>query len=304
MRRRSVARVDARADRRALPAEQQQVLTLKFVFNFSNAEVATILGKTEGAIKSLQHRALVSLQKQIGDGLRRPSLVLSAAWHSRSASSACRARARRRCSPRSPGRRAATTARRTSAWRRSPTSASTSSPRSCRRARSRRRRSASSDVPGTGPALLGNLRQVDALLVVLRRLLAGRRSGRDDLETLKLELLVADRDHVERRLERVEKQAKSGDAKLRKRGRGARSGARPPRRRARRSPTARASCRRELEPLTTKPLLAIVNGPAGIDLKLEAELAELRRGGGGGVPRRGESALERGRPAARRRRST
>ena len=29
------------------------------------AEVATILGKTEGAIKSLQHRALVSLQKQI-----------------------------------------------------------------------------------------------------------------------------------------------------------------------------------------------------------------------------------------------
>jgi DNA-directed RNA polymerase specialized sigma24 family protein len=27
--------------------------------------VATILDKTEGAIKSLQHRALVSLQKQI-----------------------------------------------------------------------------------------------------------------------------------------------------------------------------------------------------------------------------------------------
>jgi RNA polymerase sigma-70 factor, ECF subfamily len=48
-----------------LSPEQQQVLTLKFVFNFPNAEVATILGKTEGAIKSLQHRALVSLQKQI-----------------------------------------------------------------------------------------------------------------------------------------------------------------------------------------------------------------------------------------------
>src|SRR5947209_11987973 len=48
-----------------LSAEQQQVLTLKFVFNFPNAEVATILGKTEGAIKSLQHRALVSLQKQL-----------------------------------------------------------------------------------------------------------------------------------------------------------------------------------------------------------------------------------------------
>src|ERR671939_491034 len=49
----------------SLSLEQQQVLTLKFVFNFSNAEAATVLGKTEGAIKSLQHRALVSLQKQL-----------------------------------------------------------------------------------------------------------------------------------------------------------------------------------------------------------------------------------------------
>ena len=48
-----------------LSPEQRQVLTLKFVFNFGNSEVATILGKTEGAVKSLQHRALVSLQKQI-----------------------------------------------------------------------------------------------------------------------------------------------------------------------------------------------------------------------------------------------
>jgi RNA polymerase sigma-70 factor, ECF subfamily len=48
-----------------LSQEQKQVLTLKFVFNLPNAEVATVLGKTEGAIKSLQHRALVSLQKQI-----------------------------------------------------------------------------------------------------------------------------------------------------------------------------------------------------------------------------------------------
>jgi len=48
-----------------LSPEQQQVLTLKFLFNFANAEAATILGKSEGAIKSLQHRALASLQKQI-----------------------------------------------------------------------------------------------------------------------------------------------------------------------------------------------------------------------------------------------
>jgi RNA polymerase sigma-70 factor, ECF subfamily len=50
-----------------LSPEQQQVLTLKFVFNFPNADVAKILDKTEGAIKSLQHRALASLQKQIQD---------------------------------------------------------------------------------------------------------------------------------------------------------------------------------------------------------------------------------------------
>jgi RNA polymerase sigma-70 factor (ECF subfamily) len=48
-----------------LSHDQQQVLTLKFVFNFANGEAATILGKTEGAVKSLQHRALTSLQKQV-----------------------------------------------------------------------------------------------------------------------------------------------------------------------------------------------------------------------------------------------
>ena len=48
-----------------LSPEQRQVLTLKFVFNFTNADAATILEKTEGAVKSLQHRALVSLQKQV-----------------------------------------------------------------------------------------------------------------------------------------------------------------------------------------------------------------------------------------------
>src|SRR5919199_1137640 len=69
------------------------------------------------------------------------------------------------------------------------------------------------DVPGTGPQLLGNLRQVDALLVVLDAW-SGTRDPHDDLATLRLELLIADRDHVERRLERVQKQAKSGDAAL------------------------------------------------------------------------------------------
>src|SRR3954464_13251989 len=70
------------------------------------------------------------------------------------------------------------------------------------------------DVPGTGPQPLGHPRQGDALLVVLDGF-SGTRVPADDLETLKLELLVADRDHVERRLERVSKQAKSGEARLR-----------------------------------------------------------------------------------------
>jgi len=129
------------------------------------------------------------------------------------------------------------------------------------------------EVRGTGPALLGNLRQVDALLVVLDGF-SGTHVPADDLETLKLELLVADRDHVERRLERVAKQAKSGDARLKREAEQLErllahldagetlaewTEELPP----------------ELEPLTAKPLIAIENGPGGTDLKLEAELAEL-----------------------------
>jgi ribosome-binding ATPase YchF (GTP1/OBG family) len=129
------------------------------------------------------------------------------------------------------------------------------------------------EVRGTGPELLGNLRQVDALLVVLDGF-SGTRVAADDLETLRLELLVADRDHVERRFDRVQKQAKSGDPKLRAElaelekilahvdGGGSLAdypGELPD----------------ELEPLTTKPLLPLENGPGGIDAKLEAELADL-----------------------------
>jgi RNA polymerase sigma-70 factor (ECF subfamily) len=48
-----------------LSPEQRQVLTLKFVFGFANGDVANILGKSEGAVKSLQHRALATLQKHV-----------------------------------------------------------------------------------------------------------------------------------------------------------------------------------------------------------------------------------------------
>ena len=177
------------------------------------------------------------------------------------------------------------------------------------------------DVQGTGPQLLGNLRQVDALLAVLDAF-SGTRDPQGDLETLRLELLVADRDHVERRLDRVRKEAKSGEAGLRRdveelervlahveagEPLSAWDGALPA----------------GLEPLTTKPLIAIENGltadvttptsrpviadasraepatretgSAGgalpIDLKLEAELVELSEEEAEAF-RTGRSALE------------
>jgi ribosome-binding ATPase YchF (GTP1/OBG family) len=87
-------------------------------------------------------------------------------------------------------------------------------------------------------------------------------------------MVVADRDHVERRLDKVRKEAKSGDPARRQElalleellahlesGRPLSEVGHPP-------PP-------ELEPLTTKPLITVENGPAGIDCKLEMELAEL-----------------------------
>jgi len=145
------------------------------------------------------------------------------------------------------------------------------------------------DVQGSGRELLGNLRQVDALLVVLDGF-SGTRVPADDLETLRLELLVADSDHVERRLDRVRKQAKSGEARLRQEvaeledvlahleaGESLETFPRP--------------LPPELEPLTTKPLIPLENGSNGIDLKLEAELAELDAAEAAAF-RDGPSALE------------
>ena len=129
------------------------------------------------------------------------------------------------------------------------------------------------DSPGLSPAVLGELRKADALIAVIANF--GPDSDPDrDRETLQLELVVADRDHVEKRLERVRSQAKSGDPQLRREvdelervlahveaGNSLSSYA--------------GTLPAELEPLTTKPLISIINGAGGFDLKLEAELAEL-----------------------------
>jgi RNA polymerase sigma-70 factor (ECF subfamily) len=48
-----------------LTPDQRQVIVLKFLEGLSNQEVAAVLGKPIGAVKSLQHRALAALQRQL-----------------------------------------------------------------------------------------------------------------------------------------------------------------------------------------------------------------------------------------------
>ena len=144
------------------------------------------------------------------------------------------------------------------------------------------------DAGGTGAAQLGELRQVDALLAVLNAFAADADPGAD-LELLRLELIAADADHVARRLERVRRQAKSGDPALKREL----ESLEPVR--------AHVEAGRELrdyepelppglEPLTTKPLVPVENGPEAIDAKLESELREL--------PAEEAAAFRDGRPSA------
>jgi RNA polymerase sigma-70 factor (ECF subfamily) len=51
---------------RCLPSERQQLLILKFVDHLSNAEIGHIMGRTEGAIKSLYHRTLIAIRDEYG----------------------------------------------------------------------------------------------------------------------------------------------------------------------------------------------------------------------------------------------
>jgi RNA polymerase sigma-70 factor (ECF subfamily) len=63
---RSIARQRLRAAISQLTGEQNVVITLKFLEGLSNAEVARTIGKSEGAVKSLQFRALAALRRMIG----------------------------------------------------------------------------------------------------------------------------------------------------------------------------------------------------------------------------------------------
>jgi RNA polymerase sigma-70 factor, ECF subfamily len=50
---------------RRLPPDRQQLIILKHVERMSNVEIGEIMGRTEGAIKSLYHRTLTSLREDL-----------------------------------------------------------------------------------------------------------------------------------------------------------------------------------------------------------------------------------------------
>jgi len=74
---------------------------------------------------------------------------------------------------------------------------------------------------GLGNTFLSHIREVDAIVHVVRCFededvvhVHGEVNPRSDVETIELELMLADLDTVSRRLERLARQVKSGDAKL------------------------------------------------------------------------------------------
>jgi RNA polymerase sigma-70 factor (ECF subfamily) len=60
---RSMRQARVRRAIRALTPDQQTVISLKYLEDWSNEEIARVLHKPIGAVKSIQHRALVSLNK-------------------------------------------------------------------------------------------------------------------------------------------------------------------------------------------------------------------------------------------------
>ena len=66
-----------------LSEEQQQVMLLKLTMNFSNRQVGEVLGKSEGAIKALTHRALLGLRKKMEEQMMSKNTILNVADETR-----------------------------------------------------------------------------------------------------------------------------------------------------------------------------------------------------------------------------
>jgi GTP-binding protein YchF len=147
---------------------------------------------------------------------------------------------------------------------------------------------------GLGNKFLGNIRETDAIVHVVRAHgdpnvvhPEGRIDPLADIETVETELVYADLEQAERRLERVVKQARSGDktaiaeeAWLRaviaalQEGRWAR--AVPP-------PSEAPDALRNLSPLTGKPVLYVVNVGEGDEDELPLDVVEHARATGAAV---------------------
>lgn len=50
---------------RLLPPDRQELLILKFIDQMSNEEIGRVMGRSEGAVKSLYHRTLVALRREL-----------------------------------------------------------------------------------------------------------------------------------------------------------------------------------------------------------------------------------------------
>jgi RNA polymerase sigma-70 factor (ECF subfamily) len=50
-----------------LPQDHQEVIRLRVVLGLTTAEVASWMGRSEGAVRVLLHRALKSLREQLAD---------------------------------------------------------------------------------------------------------------------------------------------------------------------------------------------------------------------------------------------
>jgi GTP-binding protein YchF len=161
---------------------------------------------------------------------------------------------------------------------------------------------------GLGNQFLANIRETDAILHVVRAHgddqvvhPEGRADPAADVETIETELVYADLEQAERRLERVGRQAKSGDRALVAEAEwlreliGALQAGRPARTVP--PPADAPDAMRQLQPLTSKPVLYVANvgegdalepppevaahaeavgaGAVAVSARIEAELAEL-----------------------------
>lgn len=68
---------------RRLPTDRQDLLLFKFVEQLTNAEIAAIMDRSEGAIKSLYYRTLQELRAELTEKPRRQALLRSL-WRGRS----------------------------------------------------------------------------------------------------------------------------------------------------------------------------------------------------------------------------